>query len=95
MNPYFMATFGAIAAMGLVVFAISYYVFVRLRVGQATGDDKCGSCGIASEISRLIPCKDHSGVVKDIEGIKAWIKSHEEDYRRISKRLDDLADRGR
>lgn len=97
LNPYFMATFGAIAALGLVVFAIAYFVFVKLKVGQATPAvvDSCATCGMTGEmITRLIPCKEHSGLTSDIKSILAWIKSHEEDHRRLAKRIDDLSDRG-
>jgi hypothetical protein len=96
MNPYFLATFGIVAALGLVIFGITYFLFyVRTRKAPPA-EDRCASCGLTSEmLTRLIPCKDHSGLVSDIAGIKAWINSHEQDYRRLASRLDSLADKGR
>jgi len=99
MNPYFAASFGAVVALGFISFMIGYFVFWRLRQGKVplavAGEATCGSCGLTGEmINRLVPCKDHSGVVKDIEGIKAWIKSHEEDYRRLAGRMDSFLDKG-
>jgi hypothetical protein len=99
MNPYFMASFGAVVALGFVLFALAYFVFVKLKVGQTPQPtmtspiDKCATCGLTGEmVARLIPCKDHAGIVSRIDGITAWIKSHEEDYRQLRKRLDDFID---
>ncbi|CAO0822435.1 hypothetical protein DFAR_3060008 [Desulfarculales bacterium] len=95
MNPYFMATFGIIAALGLVIFGITYFLFyVKTRKASVPDEGKCDTCGLTGDIlSKLIPCNAHSGLVADIAGIKAWIASHEQDYRRLSARIDALSDK--
>ena len=97
MNPYFMASFGAVVALGFVLFGLAYFVFVKLRVGQSNNSfpleatEKCLTCGMTGDmLTRLIPCKDHAGLVARLDGVVAWIKSHEEDYREMRRDVSYL-----
>ena len=100
MNPYFMATFGAVVALGFVLFALAYFVFVKLRIGQTsaatiTKGESCAVCGLTSDmITRLVPCKDHTGVIARVEALEQWKISHETDYRELRQRTDGLSKRG-
>ena len=97
LNPYFMATFGIICALGLVIFGITYFAFyIKQRKALVVPDDRCGACGLTGEmIARMVPCKDHSGLVADVIGIKAWIKTHEEDYREMRRDITRLMGRNK
>jgi len=104
-NPYFLASFGAVVAFGFVLFALAYFVFVKLKVGMTqpsvvveTGPgmaDKCTTCGLTSEmISKIIPCKEHAGVVEKVEAHQRWIDAHDNDYRELRKRVDAIEREG-
>jgi hypothetical protein len=95
MNPYFMASFGAVVALGFVLFALAYFVFVKLKVGQApvvvSPEDRCGTCGLTQEmISRMIPCRDHGTMAVRIETVEKWQGRHDEDYRELMRRVNAL-----
>jgi hypothetical protein len=99
MNPYFMASFGAVVALGFVIFALAYFVFVKLKVGATSQpsvieikpEDRCGTCGMTTEmISKLMPCRAHEGLSVRVTTIDKWIESHEKDYREIRQRVDAI-----
>lgn len=98
MNPYFMASFGAVVALGFILFALAYFFFVKLKVGRGgeEADEKCLTCGLTGDmLAKLVPCKEHSGLVNDVEGVKRWILSHEQDYRDLRKLITDHVAEGR
>ena len=102
MNPYFMASFGAVVALGFVLFTLAYFVFVKLKVGQPTlpivinSDDKCANCGLTTEmLTKMIPCKDHSAVLVRLDSVEKWQGRHDEDYRELQRRVNTLEREGR
>lgn len=97
MNPYFMASFGAVVALGFVLFALAYFVFVKLKVGQPQqvpmpNADRCSTCGLTGDMMIRLTCKEHSGLVKDLEGTKGWIEGIDSRLTSLQKRVDNHID---
>jgi len=96
MNPYFMASFGAIVALGFVIFAVAYFVFVKMKIAQPTAappgkEVRCDTCDITTDmIGKLIPCSTHAAVLVRLDGFEQWRTQHEEDYRELRRRIDAL-----
>lgn len=96
MNPYFAASFGAVVALGCVIFALAYFVFVKLKVGNEpkveTGDrDKCAQCGLSSELmDKLVPCKFHGEIAIRTATLEREIKELKDDYREQRRRIDAI-----
>jgi hypothetical protein len=86
MNPFFMASFGAVVALGFVLFALAYFVFVKLKVGQREGKEASDDCKVCT----YIPCKDHGTVSARVGYIEKWIDSHDDDYKELRRRVDSI-----
>lgn len=99
-NPYFLASFGAVVAFGFVLFALAYFVFVKMKVGQQQpqvviegggGPDKCTACGLSADmINKIIPCKEHAGLLEKVAAHQRWIDAHDTDYRDLRNRVDAI-----
>jgi len=96
MNPYFMASFGAVVALGFVLFALAYFVFVKLKVGQPAQvsilpEDRCNTCGLTAEmISKMVPCKEHGETQTRLKSLENWKEEHGGDYRELRRRVDAI-----
>lgn len=44
-NPFFLAAFGIVTALGAVLFALAYFVFVKLKVMNNNGKDEKAPSG--------------------------------------------------
>ena len=93
-NPYFAASFGIVVALGSLTFALAYFVFVKLKVGQTRDSgttDKCERCQLTEEtLSRIIPCKMHSGLEARLSSVENWQRQHDADYRALANRINDM-----
>lgn len=94
MSPYVLSTFGAVIALGFIIFVLVYFVFWRMKgnlPGVATAPDTCGHgvCALAGELSKMIPCQAHSGLVADMANMKSWQAQHDVDYRSLLRQLLD------
>ena len=86
MNPFFMASFGAVVALGFVLFALAYFVFVKLKVGQGQSKDE----GVDCKVCTFIPCKDHGSVSARVGFIEKWVDEHGNDYKELRRRVDAI-----
>lgn len=94
MSPYVLSTFGAVIALGFIIFVLVYFVFWRMKgnlPGVTTAASICGPgvCSLAGELSKMIPCQAHSGLVADMANTKAWQAQHDIDYRNLLRQLLD------
>lgn len=95
MSPYVLSTFGAVIALGFIIFVLVYFVFWRMKgtlpgiTGVTTASSICsqGVCGLAGELSKMIPCQAHSGLVADVANVKSWQMQHDIDYRALLRQL--------
>jgi len=91
MNPFFMASFGAVVALGFVLFALAYFVFVKLRVGQKDGREN----GVECKVCAYIPCKDHGSVSARVGFVEKWQDAHDDDYKELRRRVDAIERKGK
>jgi hypothetical protein len=93
MNPFFLASFGAFAALGFVMLTLAYFILGKLKRGEGmpAPDDRCATCGITGDmVGKLIPCQAHGEIKTRVETIDKWILSHEGDYRELRQRIDRI-----
>lgn len=93
MNPFFLASFGAFAALGFVMLVTAYFILVRSKksLPGVDPDARCATCGMTGDmLSKLMPCQAHEGLRVRIETIDKWIFSHEGDYRELRQRIDNI-----
>jgi len=95
MNPYFAASFGVVVALGSLTFFLAYFVLVKLRVGQPAKNNgsgvKCERCQLTEDtLSRIIPCKMHSGLEARLSSVENWQRQHDADYRALANRINDM-----
>ena len=92
MNPFFMASFGAVVALGFVLFALAYFCFVKLKLGQKLSGngnpEDCRSCG--DIVAKYMPCRDHASIGLRLEFIEKWQNNIEEDYKELRRRVDAI-----
>ena len=94
MNPFFLASFGAFAALGFVMLVLAYFILGRVRKGlppPGNGDERCATCGLTGDmLAQLVPCKAHEGIKVRVDSIDKWIANHEQENRDLAKRVNYL-----
>lgn len=94
MNPFFLASFGAFAALGFILVVMGWIIFGRLRNTPLTTaamgeEERCGTCGLTAEmVAKMIPCGAHSGLARNLDGIEKWITTHDNDYRELRQKQE-------
>lgn len=72
MNPFFLASFGAFAAIGFVTLVAGYFLIYRLKpTPKVDNEERCSTCGMTGDmIAKLIPCSKHEGMVIRVDALE-------------------------
>jgi hypothetical protein len=93
-SPFFMAAFGAVVALGFIIFVLVYFVLkgvgIKNSFDPVATREKCRECTLADQLAHVVPCKSHSGLISRVISLESWRAEHLHDYRVLRERLDCL-----
>ena len=87
MSPYVLSSFGAVVALGFIIFALVYFVL------KVKNPETVKNMTPVPTNGNFRSCMEHTGMVARVVALEDWKKQHEIDYREILRMIREK-DRG-